>query len=151
MANQVDTIDRPISCFALCPRAFTDLRQFQDVLCVLEALPVPTVAVVNGAALGGGLELALACDYRIADAEHCTQIGLPEVKLGYLPGKHSLISANCFSRPRVSLSPCLPPTLLHPPLSLCLSLSLSLHPLVPLSPSLSLSLSHSLSLTVITT
>lgn len=48
---------------------------------------MPTICVLNGATLGGGLELALACDYRIADATKCTQIGLPEVKLGVLPGE----------------------------------------------------------------
>ena len=46
---------------------------------------MPTVALMNGTTLGGGLELALACDIRIAD-NHCKQIGLPEVKLGVLPG-----------------------------------------------------------------
>ena len=46
---------------------------------------MPTIAVLNGTALGGGLELSLACDYRIAD-ETCSQMGLPEVKMGVLPG-----------------------------------------------------------------
>lgn len=46
---------------------------------------MPTVAVLNGIALGGGLEIALACDYRVAD-QTCKQIGLPEVKIGVLPG-----------------------------------------------------------------
>lgn len=48
---------------------------------------MPTICILNGATLGGGLELALACDYRIADATKCKQIGLPEVKLGLLPGE----------------------------------------------------------------
>ena len=56
------------------------------MFCVLESLPVPTVALLNGITLGGGLELALACDYRIADPEKCKQIGLPEVKIGVIPG-----------------------------------------------------------------
>jgi len=52
----------------------------------LEQLPVPVVAAINGAALGGGLEIALACHRRIAsDASH-VRIGLPEVTLGLLPG-----------------------------------------------------------------
>ena len=58
----------------------------QNLLCSFESLPVPTVAIVNGTALGGGLELALACDYRIADSASGGQIGLPEVKLGVLAG-----------------------------------------------------------------
>ncbi|MFM1904085.1 MAG: hypothetical protein RLZZ440_1985 [Planctomycetota bacterium] len=46
----------------------------------------PTVAVIDGSCLGGGLELALACDLRVATTERHTQLGLPEVKLGLLPG-----------------------------------------------------------------
>jgi 3-hydroxyacyl-CoA dehydrogenase/enoyl-CoA hydratase/3-hydroxybutyryl-CoA epimerase len=52
----------------------------------LEALPIPTIALVCGACLGGGLELALACDYRWAVDHPRTQFGLPEIKLGLLPG-----------------------------------------------------------------
>jgi enoyl-CoA hydratase/carnithine racemase len=50
----------------------------------LEALPVPTVAAIHGYCLGGGLEVALACDLRIATPE--ARFGFPEVKLGLLPG-----------------------------------------------------------------
>nr|WP_042198564.1 3-hydroxyacyl-CoA dehydrogenase NAD-binding domain-containing protein [Kibdelosporangium sp. MJ126-NF4]CEL23414.1 Enoyl-CoA hydratase [isoleucine degradation] / 3-hydroxyacyl-CoA dehydrogenase / 3-hydroxybutyryl-CoA epimerase [Kibdelosporangium sp. MJ126-NF4]CTQ96794.1 Enoyl-CoA hydratase [isoleucine degradation] (EC 4.2.1.17) / 3-hydroxyacyl-CoA dehydrogenase (EC 1.1.1.35) / 3-hydroxybutyryl-CoA epimerase (EC 5.1.2.3) [Kibdelosporangium sp. MJ126-NF4] len=52
----------------------------------LELLPKPVVAAINGAALGGGLEIALACKYRIALDAKGSQIGLPEVTLGLLPG-----------------------------------------------------------------
>jgi 3-hydroxyacyl-CoA dehydrogenase/enoyl-CoA hydratase/3-hydroxybutyryl-CoA epimerase len=52
----------------------------------LEALPIPSVALVSGPCLGGGLELALACDYRWAVDHPKTQFGLPEIKLGLLPG-----------------------------------------------------------------
>lgn len=52
----------------------------------LEALPLPTVAVVHGFCLGGGLELALACRYRIGYADRQLAIGLPEVLLGIHPG-----------------------------------------------------------------
>jgi 3-hydroxyacyl-CoA dehydrogenase/enoyl-CoA hydratase/3-hydroxybutyryl-CoA epimerase len=52
----------------------------------LDDLPVPTVAAMNGSALGGGLELALACDYRIAVASQKRCLGLPEVQLGIHPG-----------------------------------------------------------------
>jgi enoyl-CoA hydratase/carnithine racemase len=50
----------------------------------LDNFPKPTVAVVNGLALGGGCELALACDFRIA--ADTAQFGLPEIKLGIFPG-----------------------------------------------------------------
>jgi 3-hydroxyacyl-CoA dehydrogenase/enoyl-CoA hydratase/3-hydroxybutyryl-CoA epimerase len=52
----------------------------------LAALSVPTVAAIDGVCLGGGTELALACDSRIASEEPRTQIGLPEVLLGIIPG-----------------------------------------------------------------
>lgn len=71
--------------FFLLLRAFEDAQKLTQVLCALESLPVPTVAVINGTALGGGLELCLACDYRIS-SEICSQIGLPEIKIGVLPG-----------------------------------------------------------------
>ncbi len=56
----------------------------QRVATRLENMSVPTVAAINGHALGGGLELALACDFRVA-SEHAL-FGQPEVKLGILPG-----------------------------------------------------------------
>jgi len=52
----------------------------------LEKYDRPTVAAINGAALGGGLELALACHHRIAVDDNKTEIGFPEVTLGLLPG-----------------------------------------------------------------
>jgi 3-hydroxyacyl-CoA dehydrogenase/enoyl-CoA hydratase/3-hydroxybutyryl-CoA epimerase len=51
----------------------------------LAGLRVPTVAVIAGACLGGGLELALACDYRVVVDQPRTQLGLPEIELGLLP------------------------------------------------------------------
>ena len=55
----------------------------QDVMNTLAALPYPTLAAINGFALGGGLELALACDLRVAAAR--ARLGLPEVGLGLIP------------------------------------------------------------------
>ena len=52
----------------------------------LENLKIPTVAMINGICLGGGAEVALACDYRIADDSPKTKIGLPETRLGIFPG-----------------------------------------------------------------
>lgn len=58
----------------------------QHILNKLESLRIPTVALINGFCLGGGLELALACRYRIAEESSKTRLGLPEVKLGIHPG-----------------------------------------------------------------
>ena len=52
----------------------------------IEAIAVPTVACIDGYALGGGLELALACDYRIAAESYERTLGLPEIQLGIHPG-----------------------------------------------------------------
>src|SRR5207244_3957222 len=58
----------------------------QDVFTALAELPQPTVAAINGHALGGGLELALACDFRFLARTEGALLGLPEVRLGLLPG-----------------------------------------------------------------
>ena len=58
----------------------------QEILNRLEALPCPTVAAIQGFALGGGLELALACRYRVAVDDERLSLGLPEVQLGIHPG-----------------------------------------------------------------
>jgi enoyl-CoA hydratase/carnithine racemase len=60
------------------------VRELQRVYARLERLPQATIAEIGGAAMGGGLELALACDFRIA-AENA-MMGLPEARLGLLPG-----------------------------------------------------------------
>ncbi|MGK7313343.1 MAG: 3-hydroxyacyl-CoA dehydrogenase NAD-binding domain-containing protein [Candidatus Longimicrobiales bacterium M2_2A_002] len=60
--------------------------QGQAVFQRLHALEIPTVAAVDGRCLGGGTELILACDVRIASDRDDTEIGLPEIKLGILPG-----------------------------------------------------------------
>jgi enoyl-CoA hydratase len=65
-------------------RAFIELGL--RVLEQLEALPFPTCAAIDGAALGGGLEVALACDVRVVGTGEKVQLGLPEVKLGLIPG-----------------------------------------------------------------
>lgn len=57
----------------------------QTVMNQLAALPIPTVAAVHGAAVGGGYELCLACDYRVASTDRVTKLGLPETQLGLLP------------------------------------------------------------------
>lgn len=61
-------------------------RRGQEVFDKIESLKVPTVAVVGGPCVGGGCEMILACDYRVASDHPKTSIGLPEVQLGILPG-----------------------------------------------------------------
>ncbi len=52
----------------------------------IEKMPVPVVAAVHGVCVGGGLELILACHYRVATRDDTTRVGFPEVKLGIFPG-----------------------------------------------------------------
>lgn len=61
-----------------------DAAYGQAVLARLDGLPMPSVAAINGYAFGGGMELALACTFRIA--ARTAKLGLPEIKLGLIPG-----------------------------------------------------------------
>jgi len=61
-------------------------QQGQTIFQTLASFPVPVVAAIHGACLGGGLELALACQQRICTLDEKTVLGLPEVQLGLLPG-----------------------------------------------------------------
>jgi 3-hydroxyacyl-CoA dehydrogenase/enoyl-CoA hydratase/3-hydroxybutyryl-CoA epimerase len=62
------------------------LQRGHDLMERLAGLPFPTVAAIHGACLGGGLELALACRFRVATEHRKTKLGLPEVQLGLIPG-----------------------------------------------------------------
>ena len=77
--NEFTAIENPQQAYEL-------IRLGQQVLDKLEALSCPSVAVINGFALGGGLELAMACDYRVAIDTDKKILGLPEVQLGIHPG-----------------------------------------------------------------
>jgi len=77
--KEIDSITNPQEAIEKCNRG-------KEVLNKLESLPQITVAVINGACLGGGYELSLACDYRVAGFAGHVKIGLPEVRLGILPG-----------------------------------------------------------------
>ena len=65
---------------------FQNTQEIKGDLRRLEKLPVPVVAAINGAALGGGYELCMACNHRIAWNHKSVQIGLPECSLGLYPG-----------------------------------------------------------------
>ncbi|KAF8812276.1 enoyl-CoA hydratase [Phlegmacium glaucopus] len=77
-----DLIERRTMSQVQVAKFLADLR---DALGKLESLPMPTIAAIDGPALGGGLELSLACDLRVAGHE-VTKIGLPETSLGIIPG-----------------------------------------------------------------
>ena len=66
--------------------AQTYIRRAHALLARLEALPCPSVALIHGHCLGGGLELALACRHRLATDDAKTRLGFPEVRLGLFPG-----------------------------------------------------------------
>jgi 3-hydroxyacyl-CoA dehydrogenase/enoyl-CoA hydratase/3-hydroxybutyryl-CoA epimerase len=68
----------------------------QDIFNFLEDMPQITIASINGACAGGGCEMILACDYRIASEDSSTRIGLPETQLGIIPG-----FGGCVRLPRV--------------------------------------------------
>jgi 3-hydroxyacyl-CoA dehydrogenase/enoyl-CoA hydratase/3-hydroxybutyryl-CoA epimerase len=61
-------------------------KSMQAILSKIENLKVPSVAAINGNCLGGGLELALACTWRIATDDASTKLALPEIQLGLIPG-----------------------------------------------------------------
>ncbi len=69
------------------------VKQTLELFDRIERLPVPVVAAIHGYCLGGGFELVLACDWRIADREEGTRIGFPEVKLGIFPGLNGTVRA----------------------------------------------------------
>jgi len=77
---------REFTAFASSAAALEHIRLGQRLCGQIEALPYPTVAAIHGFALGGGLELALACRYRVAVGDSKLALGLPEVQLGIHPG-----------------------------------------------------------------
>jgi 3-hydroxyacyl-CoA dehydrogenase/enoyl-CoA hydratase/3-hydroxybutyryl-CoA epimerase len=66
--------------------AYEKLRFGQTVFDLIETLPFPSLALIHGFCLGGGMELALACTYRVAENSAKCKLGLPEVRLGIHPG-----------------------------------------------------------------
>lgn len=72
------------------------LKQAHEIFNALEDLPMPTIAAIHGACMGGGCEMVLACDYRLCSDASETRIGLPETKLGIIPG-----FGGCVRLPRV--------------------------------------------------
>lgn len=77
--NEIQIIDSTLL-------AFEKSRMGQEIFNKLQKLPYPTIAAINGACVGGGLELALSFKYRVVSDSDKTFLGLPEVKLGIIPG-----------------------------------------------------------------
>lgn len=75
-----------IASFRTASDASEGASQMQAIFQKIAALKCPTVAAINGQCLGGGLELALACDWRIITNNHLTKLSLPEIQLGLIPG-----------------------------------------------------------------
>ncbi len=83
---------REFESFAVSEASVTDaVNQTLELFDRIDKLQLPVVAAIHGYCLGGGLELALACDWRIADREEGTRLGFPEVKLGIFPGLNGTV------------------------------------------------------------
>ncbi|MCP4331783.1 MAG: crotonase [Gammaproteobacteria bacterium] len=92
---------------------FLEVRSTQEALIMIKrgqtlfsriaALPCPTIALIEGFCMGGGTELALACDYRVALDDRATKIGLPEVRLGIHPAYGGVVRATAIVNPLKSL------------------------------------------------
>ena len=79
------------------------IKRGQNLFNRIESLPCPTVAMIEGFCMGGGTELALACDYRVGLDSSSTKIGLPEVKLGIHPAFGGLVRSTGLINPMHSL------------------------------------------------
>jgi 3-hydroxyacyl-CoA dehydrogenase / enoyl-CoA hydratase / 3-hydroxybutyryl-CoA epimerase len=77
---------REFESFTTEQQVIDSLKPVNAMLDRIERLAVPVVAAIHGACVGGGLELILACHYRIATRDDATRVGFPEVKLGIFPG-----------------------------------------------------------------
>ncbi len=75
-----------ISSFSSAAEAEAGSKAMQAIFQKVHHCKKPTVAAIHGACLGGGLELALACSWRIASTDEKTKLGLPEIQLGFVPG-----------------------------------------------------------------
>jgi 3-hydroxyacyl-CoA dehydrogenase/enoyl-CoA hydratase/3-hydroxybutyryl-CoA epimerase len=90
------------------------VRQTLELLDRIDRLPVTVVAAIHGYCLGGGLELALACDWRIADREEGTRLGFPEVKLGMFPGLNGTVRSIRLAGPMDAMTAMLTGKMLRP-------------------------------------
>jgi 3-hydroxyacyl-CoA dehydrogenase / enoyl-CoA hydratase / 3-hydroxybutyryl-CoA epimerase len=96
------------------PKIKEVVRQTLELFDRIDRLPVTVVAAIHGYCLGGGLELALACDWRIADREEGTRLGFPEVKLGIFPGLNGTVRSIELAGPTDAMTAMLTGRMLRP-------------------------------------
>jgi 3-hydroxyacyl-CoA dehydrogenase/enoyl-CoA hydratase/3-hydroxybutyryl-CoA epimerase len=96
------------------PKIKEVVRQTLELFDRIDRLPVTVVAAIHGYCLGGGLELALACDWRIADREEATRLGFPEVKLGMFPGLNGTVRSIELAGPTDAMTAMLTGRMLRP-------------------------------------
>jgi 3-hydroxyacyl-CoA dehydrogenase/enoyl-CoA hydratase/3-hydroxybutyryl-CoA epimerase len=90
------------------------VRQTLELIDRIDRLLVTVVAAIHGYCLGGGLELALACDWRVADREEGTRLGFPEVKLGIFPGLNGTVRSIQLAGPMDAMTTMLTGRMLRP-------------------------------------
>jgi 3-hydroxyacyl-CoA dehydrogenase/enoyl-CoA hydratase/3-hydroxybutyryl-CoA epimerase len=90
------------------------VRQLTSVFDRIERMPIPVIAGIHGYCLGGGLEFAMACHYRIATRSEETRLGLPEVRLGIIPGLNGTVRWLGLSGPLAAMPAMLAGKLLRP-------------------------------------
>ncbi len=105
---------REFESFDTEPKIKEVVRQTLELFDRIERLPVTVVAAIHGYCLGGGLELALACDWRIADREEGTRLGFPEVKLGIFPGLNGTVRSIALAGPMDAMTAMLTGRMLRP-------------------------------------
>ena len=105
---------REFSSFATEQQVKEVVKATLGLLDRIEKLPIPVVAAIHGFCLGGGLELALACHYRIADREESTRLGFPEVKLGIFPGLNGTVRSIQLAGPMDAMTAMLTGRMLRP-------------------------------------
>jgi len=105
---------REFESFDTEPKIRDVVRQTLELFDRIERLPVIVVAAIHGYCLGGGLELALACDWRVADREEGTRLGFPEVKLGIFPGLNGTVRSIQLAGPTDAMTAMLTGRMLRP-------------------------------------
>jgi 3-hydroxyacyl-CoA dehydrogenase/enoyl-CoA hydratase/3-hydroxybutyryl-CoA epimerase len=105
---------REFESFDTEPKITEVVKQTLELFNRIDWLPVIVVAAIHGYCLGGGLELALACDWRIADREEATRLGFPEVKLGIFPGLNGTVRSIQAAGPTDAMTAMLTGRMLRP-------------------------------------